>query len=154
MTQGIGRVRPFLIEAGIEAKIVEFGRATRTSRQAAEALGCELAQIAKSIVFTNGSPLVVVISGDRRVDPRKLSTLVGAEVRMADAETVKRSTDYSIGGVPPFPHRGDVRVLIDRSIDRFRKVWVAAGTPNAVMRVGVEDLKSVLGVDFVDVARD
>ncbi|MFQ6077185.1 MAG: YbaK/EbsC family protein [Candidatus Bathyarchaeia archaeon] len=154
MARGIDRVRSFVDNTGIEAKIFEFDRTTKTSQHAAEALGCEVAQIAKSIVFTDDSLLVVVISGDRRVDPTKLSTLVRDDVSMADPETVKRLTGYSIGGVPPFPHQCNVKVFIDLSVDRYRAVWVAAGAPNAVMKVRVDALKSIIGAEFVDVAKD
>ncbi len=153
MKRGAEDVRRFLREKNVEAEIRELSESTRTSKMAAEALGCDIAQIAKSIVFVNGDATVVVISGDKRVDEGKLSRLIGRGVSLADAEAVRRHTGYVIGGVPPFPHEGSVRVLLDSSLKRFEHVWTAAGTPNSVFKIRVEDLKSILNTDFVDVSR-
>lgn len=125
---------------------------TRTSKMAAEALGCSIAQIAKSIVFVNGEAVVVVISGDKKVDLKKLSRLLEKKMRIADADTVRKSTGYVIGGVPPFPHEEGVRVIIDSSLQRFDEVWAAAGTPHSVMKLSIGTLMQILGDEFVDVA--
>jgi prolyl-tRNA editing enzyme YbaK/EbsC (Cys-tRNA(Pro) deacylase) len=153
MARGSRRVNQFLVESGIDAQIVTLDDSTRTSQMAAEALGCSVAQIAKSIVFTSTRPIVVVVSGDMRVDPRKLSNLLEEEVEIADADTVKRGTGYVIGGVPPFPHDEGVRVVLDASLTRFKEVWTAAGTPNSVMKIGVDALRSQLGGEFVNVSK-
>lgn len=149
---GIERVRAYVQTQGIAAKIVELDSSTRTSQLAARALGCSVAEIAKSIVFIDDAPVIVVISGDKRVNISKLSQVVGRPVKIADAETVKQSTGYSIGGVPPFPHHAHVRVLLDRSLERSRKVWAAAGVPNAVMQLDVPTLRATVGAKVVDVA--
>jgi prolyl-tRNA editing enzyme YbaK/EbsC (Cys-tRNA(Pro) deacylase) len=120
---------------------------------AADALGCSVAQIAKSIAFIDGGAVIVVISGDKRVDPKKLSALLGEKVRIADADAVRRGTGYVIGGVPPFPHDEGVRVLLDSSLSRFDEVWTAAGTPNSVMKISISDLGDVVSGGFVEVAR-
>lgn len=144
----------FLSENRIEAEVVVLDESTRTSRMAADALGCDVAQIAKSIVFVDGgAAAVVVISGDKRVDTRRLSRLLGHKVSMADADSVRERTGYVIGGVPPFPHNDGVRVLLDASLGRFEDVWAAAGTPNSVMRIRVEALRRILGTEFVEVSR-
>ncbi|MBS7652625.1 MAG: YbaK/EbsC family protein [Candidatus Bathyarchaeia archaeon] len=153
MKRGAEDVRRFLRERKVEAEIRELSESTRTSRMAAEALGCDIAQIAKSIVFIDGDATVVVVSGDKRVDEGKLSNLIGRKVYLADAEDVRRYTGYVIGGVPPFPHGEGVRVLLDSSLKRFEHVWTAAGTPNSVFKIRVEDLKAILNTDFVDVSR-
>lgn len=153
MARGSEKVKCFLSERGIEVELRELDESTRTSQIAADALGCDVAQIAKSIVFINGSVAVVVISGDKRVDDKKLSKLLGYKISIADADSVRRSTGYVIGGVPPFPHNDDVKVFLDRSIARFDEVWTAAGTPNSVFKVKVETLRSTLTADFVDVSK-
>ena len=153
MTKGAERVRRFLEEKGIEVEVVILDESTRTSRMAADALGCDVAQIAKSIVFINGGAVVVVISGDKRVDIEKLSRLLGHKMSIADADSVRRNTGYVIGGVPPFPHDEDVKVLPDRSLGRFEEVWTAAGTPNSVMKINVETLKTSIGSNFIDVSK-
>lgn len=151
--RGFKRVSAYLAERGIEARIVTLNESTRTSQLAADALGCTVAEIAKSIAFRAGEgAVVVVISGDRRVDAKKVSTHLNVKVGNADADTVKELTGYAIGGVPPFPHDAGVRVLLDSSLTRFEKVWAAAGTPNSVMSLRVEQLRAIVGGELVNVA--
>jgi prolyl-tRNA editing enzyme YbaK/EbsC (Cys-tRNA(Pro) deacylase) len=147
------RVREFLTEAGLVAQVVTLDDSTRTSQMAADALGCSVAKIAKSIVFTDGGAVVVVISGDKRVDPKKLSAFLGEKVKIAGADAVRKETGYVIGGVPPFPHDEGVRVLLDSSLGRFDEVWTAAGTPNSVMKIQVSILQGIVSGDFVEVAK-
>jgi prolyl-tRNA editing enzyme YbaK/EbsC (Cys-tRNA(Pro) deacylase) len=147
------RVSAFLKERGIEARVVTLDDSTRTSQLAADALGCTVAEIAKSIVFKAGEQaVVVVISGDRRVDAKKVAGHLGVKVENADADNVKSLTGYVIGGVPPFPHDPVVKVLLDQSLTRFERVWAAAGTPNSVMNLTIAQLSGVVG-GFVDVAQ-
>lgn len=153
MAHGSKRVSEFLAEKGLDIEVVTFDGSTRTSKMAADSLGCNVAQIAKSIVFVDGGAVVVVISGDKRVDARKLACLRGDEIKIADADAVRKHTGYVIGGVPPFPHDKDVSVLLDASLWRFDEVWASAGTPYSVMRLGVEALRGIVGRDLVDVAR-
>lgn len=151
--RGSKRVSAYLAEKGIEARVVTLDESTRTSQLAADALGCTVAEIAKSIVFRAGDgAVVVVISGDRRVDAKKVSAQMGVKVGNADADAVKALTGYVIGGVPPFPHDAGVKVLLDRSLTRFERVWAAAGTPNSVMNLAVAQLRGIVG-DPVDVAQ-
>jgi len=151
--RGSKRVAAYLEEKGIQARVVTLDESTRTSQLAAEALGCTVPEIAKSIAFKAGEgAVIVVISGDRRVDSKKVGAVLGVKVGNADADAVKALTGYPIGGVPPFPHDAGVKVLLDRSLTRFEKVWAAAGTPNSVMNITVKQLRSAVG-DFVDVAQ-
>jgi prolyl-tRNA editing enzyme YbaK/EbsC (Cys-tRNA(Pro) deacylase) len=151
--RGFKRVSAYLDERGVEARIVILNESTRTSQLAADALGCTVAEIAKSIAFRAGDgAVVVVISGDRRVDALKVSAYLGVKVGNADADTVKELTGYTIGGVPPFPHEAGVRVLLDSSLTRFEKVWAAAGAPNSVMSLRVEQLRGIVGGELVNVA--
>ncbi len=151
--RGSKRVSAYLAERGIEARVVTLDESTRTSQLAADALGCTVAEIAKSIVFRAGDgAVVVVISGDRRVDAKKVSAQMGVKAGNADADAVKSLTGYVIGGVPPFPHDAGVKVLLDRSLTRFERVWAAAGTPNSVMNLAVGQLRGIVGGELVDVA--
>lgn len=152
MAGGSERVKQFLLEKKIEAEVRELDKSTRTSRMAAEALSCDVMKIAKSIVFTNASTVVVVTSGDMRVDDTKLAKLLGHEVFIADADSVRKRTGYVIGGVPPFPHKQEVKVFLDRSLSRCDYVWTAAGTPNSVFKIRVEAMKEILGSDFVELS--
>jgi len=152
--KGLERVKQFVDSKAVNAKIVQLNDSTRTSRLAAEALECSIAEIAKSIVFTGRRPMVVVMSGDKRVNIPKLKQLFGTDIKMASAEEVKSLTDYVIGGVPPFPHAKAVAVYADSSLRRFGRVWAAAGEPNAVMNLGVEDIIKIIGTEPIDVAED
>jgi prolyl-tRNA editing enzyme YbaK/EbsC (Cys-tRNA(Pro) deacylase) len=146
------RVLEFLGKAGVPAEVRDFEGTTKSSTLAAAALGCSVAEIAKSVVFVTPGPVVVVISGDKRVDPRKLAGISGGEPRVATADEVRELTGYPIGGVPPFPHRQGVHVMVDGSLARHRWVWAAAGAPNAVFRIESEALVSLTGGDSRDLA--
>lgn len=146
------RVEEFLKKKGITPEVLHFKGSTRNSILAAEALGCTVSEIAKSIVFKGRGVVVVVIAGDKRVDLAKLTAHVKSEVRVATAAEVREVTDYPAGGVPPFPHYDEVRVLLDSSLGRHDFVWAAAGLPNSVMKLTLRDVSAVLGGGFVDLA--
>ena len=132
--------------------------AARTAQQAADALGVAVGQIAKSIVFRrkpDDAAVLVVTSGDQRVDEKKLAALVcadGQRLGRADAEFVKNKTGFSIGGVSPLAHTNPVVLLIDESLLRFDQIWAAAGHPNAVFQLAPADLEWMTGAPVVDVA--
>ncbi|MGQ9679858.1 MAG: YbaK/EbsC family protein [Candidatus Bathyarchaeia archaeon] len=153
MSRNTDKVKRFLRDKGVSTELVELKESTRTSQMAANVLKCELAQIAKSIVFVNEKAIVVVISGDKKVDEKKLSKVLGHKVSIANAGEVKKFTGYVIGGVPPFPHSDGVKVVLDSSLKRFKEVWTAAGSPNSVFRISVEDLKRTVGSDFTDISK-
>jgi prolyl-tRNA editing enzyme YbaK/EbsC (Cys-tRNA(Pro) deacylase) len=114
---------------------------TRTAREAADACGCELGQIVKSLVFVlDGEAAMVLCAGDRRVDPAKL----GGEARPANADEVRAATGFAIGGVPPLGHDRALATVVDESLRRFETVWCAAGTPHAVFETRVESLLAAL----------
>jgi prolyl-tRNA editing enzyme YbaK/EbsC (Cys-tRNA(Pro) deacylase)/predicted Fe-S protein YdhL (DUF1289 family) len=132
--------------------------AARTAQQAADALGVGVGQIAKSIVFrrkSDDAAVLVVTSGDQRVDEKKLEALVcpaGQRLGRADAEFVKTKTGFSIGGVSPLAHATAVVLVIDQSLFRFDQIWAAAGHPNAVFQLAPGDLEWMTGAPVVDVA--
>jgi prolyl-tRNA editing enzyme YbaK/EbsC (Cys-tRNA(Pro) deacylase)/predicted Fe-S protein YdhL (DUF1289 family) len=160
LPEGVQRVAAVLLENGHGHAPVMLDDAARTAQQAADALGVELGQIAKSIVFRRKSDnacVLVVTSGDRRVDERKVEALVchdGKRVARADAEFVKTHTGFSIGGVSPLAHAGEVLTLVDRSLLRFEEIWAAAGHPHAVFRMMPQELELLTGAPVVDVAVD
>ena len=146
------RVSEYLSRSGAMYELREFDESTRNSELAAEALGCSVAEIAKSVVFVGEKTTVVIISGDKRVDGDKLARVMGTELRIATADEVRDRTGFPIGGVPPFPHDEGVQVLADASLVRFGYVWAAAGTPNSVLGIGTAELLRLLGSQPVDVA--
>lgn len=128
----------------------------RTAAEAAAALGCSVGEIAKSIVFRRAdddNAVVVICSGDNRVDATKVATLVGA-VGKADADFVRAATGYAIGGVSPVGHPDDVVLLVDRDLARFDTIWAAAGHPHAVFPLTPADLSDWLGAEPADVRID
>lgn len=139
---------------GVEVDVHEFPEGTKTAADAADAIGCEVAQIASSIVCTADGDLVVcVTSGANRVDHAKVAALVDAKhAGMADAGDVKAGLGWSIGGVPPFCHEREVPVFLDQTLTEFEEVWAAAGTPSAVFPIAPDDLLSISGATVADVA--
>ncbi|MEF8776099.1 MAG: YbaK/EbsC family protein [Haloarculaceae archaeon] len=132
----------------------EFEDGTKTAEDAAEAIGCDVAQIASSLVFeADGDTVVVVTSGANRVDEDRLADAVGASVvEMADPDAVREATGYSIGGVPPFCHDTDLPVYVDETLLRFDEVWAAAGTPEAVFPIDPETLVAIDGRSSIPVS--
>jgi prolyl-tRNA editing enzyme YbaK/EbsC (Cys-tRNA(Pro) deacylase) len=136
-------------------RVLEFPASTRTAAEAAEAIGCTVGQIAKSILFRaeSGRPVLVVACGTNRVDERKVAALLGEKIGRADAEFVRAATGYAIGGVPPVGHTTPPIVLLDRDLEAFETIWAAAGTPNAVFRLTPAELARLTGTGFSDVAK-
>lgn len=141
------RVRAFLESHGLVDEIVDFERSTKTAQMAADAMGCELGQIVKSLVFVaGGTPLVALVAGDKRGDARAISALLGAgEAHFADADTVRAATGYAIGGVSPFALPEGLIVLADDSLSRFETVYPAAGTPSSMVRMRLAHLLEMTG---------
>jgi Cys-tRNA(Pro) deacylase len=139
-------------EYGLDIDVQEFPEGTKTAQDAAEAIGCDVAQIASSIVFVADTVLVVVTSGANTVDTRKLATLRGVhDARMAEPEEVREATGYAIGGVPPFCHDESVPVYLDEDLTDFETVWAAAGTPEAVFPISPAEIIEHAGAEVVDV---
>jgi prolyl-tRNA editing enzyme YbaK/EbsC (Cys-tRNA(Pro) deacylase) len=149
------KVQAVIAELGLDRTVIELGVHARTSRQAADALGVEVAQIAKSLVFTvNGAPIMVVAAGDNRVDEAKVGRLAGGAVRRADPEQVKQATGYSIGGVPPFGHVSRLPIWIDADLGRHALLYAAAGVPECVFPLTLDELVRGSGGVVADVKQD
>ncbi|MFJ8016319.1 YbaK/EbsC family protein [Streptomyces sp. NPDC096339] len=138
---------------GLELAVRSFPEGTRTAADAAAAIGCELSQIVKSLIFAaDGVPVLVLMDGASRVDVEAVRRELGAgKVTRADAAVVRETTGYAIGGVPPFGHRTRTRVLADRSLLAHTEVWAAAGTPNTVFPMAPEELIAHAGATLADV---
>ena len=134
-------------QLGLNITIKEFQASTRTAEDAAKAIGCAVGQIVKSLLFVvDGQPIIALISGDNRLDEKKLSALrhVGRKkVKRAGAETARQATGFAIGGVPPFGHKNQLPPYIDEDFKQFDIIWAAAGTPNAVFPITPADLIQV-----------
>jgi prolyl-tRNA editing enzyme YbaK/EbsC (Cys-tRNA(Pro) deacylase) len=153
LPDGVQRVARLLQDKGHPHAPQMLDDAARTAQQAADALGIALGQIAKSIVFrrkSDDAAVLVVTSGDRRVDEKKVEAIVG-KLGRADAEFVKSRTGFSIGGVSPFAHASAPVMLIDRELFRFDDIWAAAGHPHAVVRLRPQDLEGLTGAPVADV---
>jgi prolyl-tRNA editing enzyme YbaK/EbsC (Cys-tRNA(Pro) deacylase) len=156
LPEGVQRVARVLQEQGHPHAPVMLSDAARTAQQAADALGVHVGQIAKSIIFrrkSDDAAVLVIASGDRRVDEKKVDALVGKTGR-ADAEFVKSRTGYSIGGVSPVGHAQPPVTLIDRELFRFDEIWAAAGHPHGVFKLRPQDLERLTGAPVADVAQE
>jgi prolyl-tRNA editing enzyme YbaK/EbsC (Cys-tRNA(Pro) deacylase) len=150
------RVDDLLAVQGMAGRVVEFPESTRSSAEAAAAIGCTLAQIAKSLVFkaASGRPVLIVASGVNRVDEKKIAAAIGQKIGRADADYVRDRTGYAIGGVAPLGHAEPPIVLIDRDLLALDPIWAAAGTPNAVFRLSPDELLRVSGGSVADVRQE
>jgi prolyl-tRNA editing enzyme YbaK/EbsC (Cys-tRNA(Pro) deacylase) len=160
LPDGVQRVAAALTALGHGHAPVMLDDAARTAQQAADALGVQLGQIAKSIIFKrkpDGVAVLVVAAGDRRVDEHKVQALVcgdGQKLGRADAEFVKASTGYTIGGVSPVGHLNPPVTLIDATLWRFDEIWAAAGHPHGVFKLLPDDLLRLTGAPQADVAQE
>jgi prolyl-tRNA editing enzyme YbaK/EbsC (Cys-tRNA(Pro) deacylase) len=143
----VDRVRQALERAGMDSGIVELPGAARTAKAAADFLGCEVAQIANSLVFraeASDSAVLVMSSGARRVDTQRLARLVGQPIGKADAEFVRRHTGFAIGGVAPVGH-GLKQVFVEKNLSGYGELWAAAGHPHTVFRLTYSELLRITG---------
>ena len=144
--RGPARVRAALEAAGLRCKIHTLPGSTPTAVEAAAAVGCSVAEIAKTLVFRGGDRAVVAImSGDNRLDTGKLAAALGEPVGRADADFVRAATGFAIGGVPPLGYAAPVDVFMDADLFRFAEVWAAGGSPFSVFPVAPARLRDVSG---------
>ncbi|MBY0293629.1 MAG: YbaK/EbsC family protein [Alphaproteobacteria bacterium] len=139
-------VQNTLLEKDLEFIVIELPSSTRTAVEAAETIGCDVAQIIKSLVFRakqSHKPILVLASGINRVNEKILSELVGEKIEKADADFTRKVTGFAIGGVPPVGHSQPIETFIDEDLLKFNKLWAAAGTPNAVFSLDSVNLKDL-----------
>jgi prolyl-tRNA editing enzyme YbaK/EbsC (Cys-tRNA(Pro) deacylase) len=148
------KVQDSLAALGFTQQVVEHEQTTRTSAEAAAAIGCEVGQIAKSVIFKgkqSGKAILVIASGANRVDEKKLRALLGEKVDKPDADFVRAQTGFVIGGVPPLGHTQSLDTFIDESLLTYDAIWAAAGTPNAVFPLTPTELVSMTGGKVADI---
>jgi Cys-tRNA(Pro) deacylase len=146
------RVMTALREAGLDDTIIRHETEARTAVQAAEIIGCDLAQICKSLVFDAGGEIVLVlVSGANRVDTARLAALLGKPIGKADAEAVRAATGYAIGGVAPLGHPTRLITYMDDDLLKHETIYPAGGTPNTAFAINSQDLQRVTGAIIADV---
>lgn len=145
---GVGRVREALAALGVEARLIELRQTARSAAEAASALGCDVGQIVKSLVFRGGRtgrPVLVLASGANRVDERGISTLLSEPVEKADAAFVRQKSGFAIGGVPPVGHVERPVAFVDEDLLLYEEVWAAAGHTHVVFGLDPADLPKLTG---------
>lgn len=148
------KVQEALSQSGLQLQVVEMPASTRTSVEAAQAVGCQVGQIAKSLVFKTRDtqrPILVIASGANRVDEAKIGALLGEPIEKADADFVRSRTGFVIGGVPPVGHIEALKTFIDEDLLPFEQIWAAAGTPHAVFPLTPTDLVQITHGELVTV---
>jgi prolyl-tRNA editing enzyme YbaK/EbsC (Cys-tRNA(Pro) deacylase) len=151
----VRRFEVWLADSGIGLAVKAFPEGTRTATDAARAVGCEVGQIVKSLVFVAaGKPVVVLVSGANRLDEKRLAQVAGEPVTKADAETARVATGFAIGGVPPFGHATDLRIFMDRDLLSHQIVWAAAGRPDSVFSITPERLQELSHAVVADLKVD
>lgn len=146
LSKSASRVQEFLKAKGLEFKVIELSSSTRTANEAANAIGCKVAQIIKSLIFCTKDtkrPILVLASGVNRVDESLVSSLVLEKLEKADAAFALEVTGYAIGGIPPIAHKQQIITFIDEDLLQYSDLWAAAGTPNAVFCLKSELLESL-----------
>lgn len=154
LSASASRFKQLLSDRGYFFDVVELPGSTRTARDAANAIGCTVPQIAKSLVFRGGESdeaLLAVVSGSNQADTQKMAALFGEPLKKADADFVRAQTGFVIGGVPPTGHSQPLRTLIDDDLLAFDEVWAAAGTPRAVFCLPTAQLTEVTGGRIEDI---
>lgn len=148
------KVQAALSTYGSDFNVVELPASTRTAQEAAQAIGCEVAQIVKSLVFCtkqSNEPILILASGSNRVDEKKIGKLVATPIKKADADFVKEKTGFAIGGVSPIGHKAPIRTYIDEDLLQYKELWAAAGTPNAVFSLSSSDLEKMTGGEVISI---
>ncbi len=149
--------RDFLRESkklGLSLVVKRLPSSTRTALEASLAVGCQIDQIAKSIIFETleKEPVLVVTSGKNRVNEEKLAKILGKEVKKADPDFVKENTGFAIGGVPPFGHKKKIKTFIDKDLFNFSEIWAAAGDSFSVFKTTGEELRRITGGEVIEVS--
>ncbi len=154
LSESARKVQAALHQLGLPCQVVELPASTRTAPEAAQAVGCQVGQIVKSLIFrtqTSRRPVLVLVSGSNRVDERKLAARIGEPILKAEADFVREQTGFAIGGVPPVGHTQRLPAYIDEDLLRYEEVWAAAGTPNAVFKLNPRELPRITGGELIKV---
>lgn len=150
------KVQTFLSQHGKSFVVKEMPESTRTAQEAAQAIGCQQAQIAKSLIFKDANsddPILLIVSGTNQVCTDKVEEATGLKLTKADAWFVRDRIGYAIGGVPPIAHNEDVKTILDPDLKQYPSIWAAAGTPNAVFELEAADLPQLTQGMWVELAK-
>ncbi len=148
------KIQDFLAQSGYQLQVVELPDSTRTAVEAAQAIGCEVGQIVKSLIFKakrSQKPVLVIASGSNRVDEKRIEAQIGEPLGKADAEFVRVQTGFAIGGVPPLGHRSPIQTFIDQDLFDYKEIWAAAGTPHAVFQLTPQILQELTGGQILEI---
>ncbi|MEK4714892.1 YbaK/EbsC family protein [Sporosarcina sp. FSL K6-5500] len=154
LTTSVKQVQEKLLELGHPNEVNKLTDSARTAQEAADALGCEVAQIAKSIIFklkSTNEPLLVVASGINRIDEKLVAQTLNDKLGKADADFVRESTGFVIGGVPPLGHKNSVLTLIDEDLFKYETIWAAAGHPKAIFQLTPDELEKMTNGQVISV---
>ena len=148
------KIQEALKAHGVACQVVEMQETTRSAQEAADAVGCRVGQIAKSLIFTGKQtkqPILVIASGPNRVNVKAISQYIAEPLTMAKADFVREHTGFAIGGVPPTGHLNPLKTFIDEDLLKFEEIWAAAGTPNAVFKLTPDELQKITAGEVVPV---
>jgi prolyl-tRNA editing enzyme YbaK/EbsC (Cys-tRNA(Pro) deacylase) len=151
------KVYNFLMGKGCDIEVIELNHSTRTAVEAAENVGCNVAQIAKSLIFKDKKtkmPVLVIASGANRVDTKKIEAYAGIRLGRADGNYVKEKVGFAIGGVPPFAHTTPLQTFLDPDLKEYATLWAAAGTPNTLFELQTDQLEILTGGKWVELAEE
>lgn len=155
LSASAGRVQEFFVSKGFTFEVKELPGSTRSAQEAADSIGCTVAQIAKSLIFREKEtnlPILVIASGSNRVDVAKIERETGLKLGKADGNFVKERVGYAIGGIPPAGHNEPLETLLDIDLKNFTEIWAAAGTPFAVFQLKPADLEPLTHGRWLDLA--
>src|SRR5450631_706749 len=155
LSDSANRVQDFLREKGFSFEVRELPGSTRTAQEAAHSIGCEVAQIAKSLVFrekVTNLPVLVIASGSNRVDLAKIESGTGLRLGKADANFVREHVGFAIGGIPPVGHIEPLETILDPDLKKYDVIWAAAGTPFAVFQLKPADLEPMTNGRWIELA--
>jgi|SRR5690554_4936050 len=140
------KVQTALDKLGLNLKVVELSNSTRTAQEAADAIGCTVEQIVKSLIFkgkTSQAPILIIASGTNRVNEKAVRELIGEKLQKADADFVLKHTGFAIGGIPPVGLKKPITTYIDQDLMEYEEIWAAGGTPHAVFKLTPQILTEI-----------
>jgi len=154
LSKSAQKIQDILLEKGLQTKVIELPASTRTADEAAKAIGCEVAQIVKSLIFRTKQThkaILVLASGVNRVNEKMIAAQVGEDIVKADADFTREVTGFAIGGIPPFGHHQQIDTYIDKDLLKFKEVWAAAGTPHAVFNLDASVIETLTGGKIISI---
>ncbi|MGD8778297.1 MAG: YbaK/EbsC family protein [Ignavibacteria bacterium] len=147
------KVQKYLNKFNLDLEVVELPNSTRTAEEAANAIGCKVGQIIKSLIFKNGkNPVLILVSGDNKLNVEKFEKEFSISLEKADAKFVKEKTGFSIGGVPPAGHKEQLETFIDEDLLQYDEIWAAAGMPFSVFRIESSNIQKITGGKIIKIS--